>query len=539
LPRGGLAARHRASAIFAIIVERAMSLSITLNPPADIIPLTIEKNPRRAFMIFVLVHVILWTIVPWVLCSSLPLDVSEAVAYGRDWQFGYWKHPPLPWLLVDITHQIFGGQLWAYFFLGQLAVIICFWALWRLGCEILNPLQSFVAVILLDGCIVFNIRAMEFNHNIAQLPFFALAGWSLYRAFLGGRLLDWLLVGVWFGLAFNSKYEAIVLLAPALLFAVVNAPARQCWKGPGPYLAALVCAALFAPHAIWALGNDLSTFNFFNERAQPANSLLALLRVNLVFAVNALLLILPILILFVVLCNCWFMKPPAALPSDRFARRYLTFMAFGPLATTLVAGLILGREFPSIWAMQFWCFFPLYLISVWRPTLDLPALRRLSVGWIVFTTLCVVVEIAAQVFLVASGALMTTIFPGAQFSALVTEAWHSEVDTPLSYVIGGYWEAGNVILHSPDRPRFFSEGNSHFSPRIDLADVQRRGAVILLPAHQAWNDAPPPSVTAPWLKQFAKAELRDPFVISRNTPRGELVWSIGWAILKPSQTRAN
>ena len=141
-------------------------------------------------MIFVLVHVMLWTIVPWVLCSSLPLDVSEAVAYGRDWQFGYWKHPPLPWLLVDITHQIFGGQLWAYFFLGQLAVIICFWALWRLGCEILNPLQSFVAVILLDGCIVFNIRATVFCVSrvvaLSCLPWWPVAGlaarWGLVWA---------------------------------------------------------------------------------------------------------------------------------------------------------------------------------------------------------------------------------------------------------------------------------------------------------------------------------------------------------------------
>jgi hypothetical protein len=33
---------------------------------------------------------------------------------------GYWKHPPLPWLLLDIIHRIFGSRLWPFFLLGQL-----------------------------------------------------------------------------------------------------------------------------------------------------------------------------------------------------------------------------------------------------------------------------------------------------------------------------------------------------------------------------------------------------------------------------------
>ena len=37
---------------------------------------------------------------------------------------------------------------------------------------------------------------------------------------------------------------------PALLFTVCDPQARRCWKTPGPYVAALTCAVLFAPHAI-------------------------------------------------------------------------------------------------------------------------------------------------------------------------------------------------------------------------------------------------------------------------------------------------
>ena len=134
---------------------------------------TIERNPPAAFTIFVFVHVALWTIVPALLqrnCSS----AIEGVAYGRDWQLGCWKHPPLPWLLMDLTHQVFGTWLWPFFLLGQLATAVAFWAPWRLGRELFTPLEAFVAVVILDGNIEYSFNTTAFNHHILELPFFAL-----------------------------------------------------------------------------------------------------------------------------------------------------------------------------------------------------------------------------------------------------------------------------------------------------------------------------------------------------------------------------
>jgi hypothetical protein len=47
---------------------------------------------------------------------------------------------------------------------------------------------------------------------------------------------------------------------------------------------------------------------------------------------------------------------------------------------------------------------------------------------------------------------MQSQFPGEQFSTMVTLAWHEEVGpSPLSYVAGEFWSAGNVIMYSPER----------------------------------------------------------------------------------------
>jgi hypothetical protein len=47
---------------------------------------------------------------------------------------------------------------------------------------------------------------------------------------------DWLLVGLWFTLAFYTKYQAFVLLLPAFAFAVVDPQARRCWENRAPML---------------------------------------------------------------------------------------------------------------------------------------------------------------------------------------------------------------------------------------------------------------------------------------------------------------
>ena len=82
------------------------------------------RPSRRSLIAAAMLLGLLWTVVPALLQRDLQLDAIEGVAYGRDWQLSYWKHPPLPWLLMDITHRIFGARLWPFFLLGQLAAAV-------------------------------------------------------------------------------------------------------------------------------------------------------------------------------------------------------------------------------------------------------------------------------------------------------------------------------------------------------------------------------------------------------------------------------
>jgi len=54
-----------------------------------------KRNINNIFYIFVTTHLILWTVVPTITNSNLPLDTIEALAWGSNLDWGFNKHPPL------------------------------------------------------------------------------------------------------------------------------------------------------------------------------------------------------------------------------------------------------------------------------------------------------------------------------------------------------------------------------------------------------------------------------------------------------------
>src|SRR5215470_16985048 len=92
----------------------------------------IEQRPEKAFAAFALVHLALWTILPTALFPNLPLDLIEALTYGREWQLGYDKLPPLPWWTVEILYRLFHADI-AYYFFAQLTVVAAFACVFRLA----------------------------------------------------------------------------------------------------------------------------------------------------------------------------------------------------------------------------------------------------------------------------------------------------------------------------------------------------------------------------------------------------------------------
>lgn len=485
----------------------------------------IARNPGQTFGLFILLHLALWTILPMIVCRNLPLDVLEGVEFGQHWALGYWKHPPLPWWLDNLVREATGPQIWGFFLMGQVAACASFWAIWRLGREILDPLSALAGVVLLDGCMVFNAVTMEVNHNIIQLPFFGLIGWQMYRAFQANRLLDWILTGLWVAIAFYSKYTAAVLMVPIAIFALVDPTARRCFKHPGVYVAVAVFLVLMAPHLVWLVQSDFSPFRYFADNAPVASGVANAVASTLDFTANALLNVLAVLIMFALMLGLAWRWPKPQPIANIFARRYLAVLALGPVGLTIVIDL--WRDLQTSWSAQLWCFLGLFLMAFWAPPMNRAAIGRLAGAWALVTLVMIGDVIGGEVFLINPASNMPTQFPACSYYRELTAAWQKETGKPLAYVMGDDFELGSVILCSDGNVAAWRLGDPHFAPWIDEADVRRRGAILL------WvSDFPELPLYYDRFKDVA--QVQPTITIRRKILGKELVWPMRWAILPPA-----
>ena len=144
-----------------------------------------NKNINNIFFIFLISHLIIWTVIPSITNNNLPLDTIEALAWGSNLDWGFNKHPPMSAFFSELFFNIFGSQDWAYYLLSQLFVIISFFYVFKFADEIFKDrLLSLISIFLLEGIYFFNFTTPEFNVNVCQLPFWSLTvyySWQVYK----------------------------------------------------------------------------------------------------------------------------------------------------------------------------------------------------------------------------------------------------------------------------------------------------------------------------------------------------------------------
>ena len=143
-----------------------------------------KNNINKLFYSFLIIHLILWTLVPTLTNNNLPLDTIEALAWGSNLDWGFNKHPPASAFFPEVIYQLFGSQDWAYYLLSQLFVVTAFIIVFKFAEELFkNKTLSLISVLLLEGIYFYNFTTPEFNVNVCQLPFWSLCVYYSWKLF--------------------------------------------------------------------------------------------------------------------------------------------------------------------------------------------------------------------------------------------------------------------------------------------------------------------------------------------------------------------
>lgn len=444
-------------------------------------------SPRQNIGLFCLISVVCWTLIPLALFPNPPLDVVISFAWSRDLAWGYTQHPPLLSWMLHGADLVAGSPRTAYIFSGLCLALTHFLA-WHLGRRLgLTEAQCALGLLINSASFYALLPIPEFNHNVIQMPIWLGLMVLSLRALETGSWVSWLALGVLGGLGLLAKYSVALILGCIGLHALVFAAARQALKTPKPYISALVALLIFSPHVAWMIDTDFLTLKYASDRTSPAEGLIDHILHPLDFLLGQLGALAPSLAVIAALFYAKYKAKsgvmtsgPATSFKSRSAAQFAYWFLLAPLSTVLVTSLVTGSEFRHMWGVPMFGLLGLSLAAVLQsPSSDRPA-RPIWVSAIGVQVVFLCVLLGQALIEPLWKTKPSRIhYPGYDIAQAITDRWKTEMGTPLAYVAGDVWTAGNVVLFSSDKPSLFVGHDLDQAPWIDENDLNAKGVVVI------------------------------------------------------------
>jgi 4-amino-4-deoxy-L-arabinose transferase-like glycosyltransferase len=474
-------------------------------------------RPERGLVALMAAQIIFWTLAPALSHTAPPLDVVEMYAWGREWVVATFKHPNLPGLVLEPLRLLAGQAGWTAYVVSQIFIAITFWAVFTLGRELMDSQRALAGALLLTGVYFFSWVTPEFNHNVAQMPLWALVMLTLWRATTHGKLLDWLLLGAFAGLSLWAKYSSALLLVVAAVWILWDAVARKRILTPGPWIALVAFVLVAAPQALWLMEHDYGPLAYAGRRA-TGGEWYAGIEFLLTLALDHL----PMLVLLA--CAGWFGKaaPDAPPKPERRALHYLLLLGLGPALVLAVGAAFTGASLRSSWGAPMVVLSGLIVVALMSDKFSTARLRRLVIGAGVLIVVVSGLYYAHMRYGVAiTGKPLRGNWPQAEISRQLEGEWIEATNAPLRIVAGDIWASGLIGLNGRNPPSVLIEGDYTKSPWITPEDVARHGALIV------WSGDEPNTLPA-FREGLEQRELhvRSPYARAENAEDIVIYYSI-------------
>ena len=408
-----------------------------------------NRNINNIFFIFIISHLIIWTLVPYLTNKNLPLDTIEALAWGSNLEWGFNKHPPASAFFLEVFFQIFGPQDWAYYLLSQIFVVIAFIFVFKFSENLFkDQTLSLISVLLLEGIYFYNFTTPEFNVNVCQLPFWSLCVFYSWKLFDKKEinLKDCFWLGVFAAIGFLSKYLFIyLLLAIDLLFFYVIF-IRKYKKFDFKYLISTeVFIVLLVPHLIWLTNNDYSTITYGLARTGlEGSNLLNHITYPLIFLGKQLGILFPFFIMLFFLVKKF--KFTILLKDKKLL--FLIFINLIPIALIFLTSMITGSKIRTMWMTPFYLFSGVLVVYIFQKQINLKKLKSFVYTFLVLF----IFSPFAYTFISITETEKRTDYLGKKIATKVLYAWNMNHKEPINVVLGDEWVAGNLSYHLKSRP---------------------------------------------------------------------------------------
>jgi 4-amino-4-deoxy-L-arabinose transferase-like glycosyltransferase len=476
-------------------------------------------------------HVVAWTLILTIAKRAQELDVdsTEAYAWGTQVLWGYGKHPPLAGWVARIWFSVFPTANWAMYALAMTVVGCTLWICWSIAARVVGRRRAALYVLCMTTYPIFNVSGYNFNPDLLQLPFFALATLIALRTLARPTLGNGVLLGVIFALAVLTKYWALLLPASIAIAAIVHPDRAVLWRSPAAIATVLTFVCLLIPHVIWLVRSDYAPIEYATRYLDPSRT-----RVTLAAAASlghhAAMLLAPAAVIGLALGLPWSRLPRASKPADPGATLFIRIVFAALVLLPPIGAIVLHVVTRSRWGIPLYFLAPLVLLGF--PGIGVPAraLARAAALSFAFTT---IVLPASPMWMPLQARFSPDryVFDGEDLAIKVSQIWHRRFGRPLPAVAGARSAVAPIAFYSPDHPAMFTDANRRIAPWIDLDEIRRTGFIGVCPVD--WTSCNQTvSHIAPGAEQTVLSQER---ILAGSLIRG-LTWSI--FLVAPADTKA-
>ena len=334
-------------------------------------------------------------------------------------------------------------------------------------------------------------------------------------------LKDTLLFGAMTGLALDSKYYALTLVATCGLAALASAERRRYFGSASPYLSGAVALALWAPHLVWLAETGAPPLRYlekvsgrgFGEAAAFAVAALAGALAQQGVALG----------LVGALSRGG--REERALDADNL--RLVEILALAPPLLSLAAALALRTKLSSNMLIGVFPLSPLLAIALWRPDparLRLWALRgatAVSLGALLASPL---IGVGKAWY----GRDSEDFEPRREAALAASEVWRRATPAPLAFVAATFRYENAAVFYSPDHPSAFVDFDYFGNRWVSAQTLAAKGLLTICRADDAPCLARTQALATPQTRRetmtlahiaYGRARNRVDFVMTAIPPR--------------------
>ena len=428
---------------------------------------------RYSLWLLIAFQVLVWGFIAPAFHTAFPLDVAELMTLSGEGVIANYKHPNLPGLLLDLFIGL-TGKVEVVYFLSQLSIVTAYIAIYLLSKEFIEKQKALVATLLTSSIFYYHWPTPEFNHNVLQIPLWAMVTLFAWRAVNSHKLVYWVALGVIAGATVWTKYSAGILLFWVFLWLLVTPAGRTSFKRFGPWLTGLIFIVIAWPQVSYLIDSDFLPIHYAQDRASIGGVSDSVSFIGAQLADH---------LFFVVLLiigglfgrGAWVARTDR--PSDKTT--FLWLVVIAPVVMVTLLPVFAGMGLKAMWGTPMFNFSGLVLLYFLGGRITDVRARRIMWSSLLLIPLVGGLYAAQHIYRAdMSDKPMRTLWPQEVIAKDLRAAYLSDTGTPLKIVTATDWLGGLIASSGGDQLRVRIDADLIKSPWVTDEDIQESGVLV-------------------------------------------------------------